>query len=1131
MKLNFFPYLLFSLFILFTNPSAAQTGWHELGSPILNSYSDKPVYAMTKNQSGSIIYATIGNNVYKWEGNGWLALGTGSNALNADSYIFSITTDPAGNVYAAGWFSNAFGKPYVAKWDGTSWSELGTGTNSLNASGPIYSITSDAAGNIYAAGSIRSTTGFIYVAKWNGTTWTELGTGANALNADGKINVVTTDAAGNIYAAVCTTVNTNSYVAKWNGSAWSVLGSMTNGLYRDIITMIIDATGSVLVAGRLQNANGKYYVAKWSGTSWQELGTGVNGINANLDILSLTKDNTGNIYAAGVFYNNTAFKCYVSKWNGTNWTEMGVGANSLNANRQIYALVTDASGKVYAGGDFSNSLGYKYVSNWDQNTASWVETGLGGIGTLNSAGEPIVATKNADTVFATFNPYINGSGGNGFQVMMWNGNIWKNFGNLNGNLGISTMARDGLGSLYAAGSFSLVNHPGVAKSNGGAWQDVGNSANILSASEITKIIVDSTGNVYATGYFRNSNGKYYVAKWNGTSWIELGTGANSLNSEEVIPSMAVDKAGNVYVCAYKFFEYGIYKWNGTTWGLVAASPFDTPLDAVQSIAVDDNGVVYSTMTDWPGNYVRKWTGSSWVKMGGFGTGAIQVVAGYKNNIFIVCYDDNKVKRFNGSGWSVVGPATAGELVPGQSLYSDALGNLYCRAKHTGTTNYYVAKYDAALLDAPVIVNVSDKCSDIPTTKGKLWNPPVGGTVSITQDGLPLTYNAADSSFQYFTNGVTPSGNHTVVVKYTIGANVLVDSALYKVTTVIVPAVSISTPDTVVCANTAFVVKCAVNVPGVTYQWYLDSWPCINNCNDSVITLGLNNAVPTLNVYCKVTFPASGCFSAYTVNSNSLFIKQGIVTPTVSISSNDLDNIICDKQPVTFTATPAKAGNTPSYSWQVNGINVGTNSNTYSGNLLKNGDQVKVVLTSSAGCAGQPTAISNIITMSTWPTNFQQPDSLKSLCSGFNLSIPIGVATAPGYSYNWSSVPVGFVSTIANPLVSPNVSTKYTLLQTHTASGCNNSSVVNVQADTGCAARGIVITPNPANDHLLIQLNVNDTEPKYFTLINSSGVLVLQKPLGFSTAIDTRTIPSGIYFYRITVGFGTLMKSGKLIIQH
>ena len=177
---------------------------------------------------------------------------------------------------------------------------------------------------------------------------------ANALNADGMIKAITTDASGNVYAAVSTTVNTNSYVAKWNGTNWTVLGSATNDLYRTILTMIIDNSGSVLVAGRLQNANGKYYVAKWSGTSWQELGTGANGLNANLDVLCLTKDNAGNIYAAGMFYNTTFFKSYVSKWNGTNWTEMGVGVNSLNGNSQVYALVTDASGKVYAGGDFGN---------------------------------------------------------------------------------------------------------------------------------------------------------------------------------------------------------------------------------------------------------------------------------------------------------------------------------------------------------------------------------------------------------------------------------------------------------------------------------------------------------------------------------------------------------------------------------------------------------------------------------------------------------------------------------------------------------------------------------------------------------------------------------------------------------
>ncbi len=114
-------------------------------------------------------------------------LGSGTNSLNANQEIFCLITDPQGNIYAGGNFSNRNSGRYIAKWNGSTWSEVGTGVNTLNVNSSILTITFDPLGNLYAGGYFTNSNDRYFVAKWNGTSWSELGIGGNELNADWPI--------------------------------------------------------------------------------------------------------------------------------------------------------------------------------------------------------------------------------------------------------------------------------------------------------------------------------------------------------------------------------------------------------------------------------------------------------------------------------------------------------------------------------------------------------------------------------------------------------------------------------------------------------------------------------------------------------------------------------------------------------------------------------------------------------------------------------------------------------------------------------------------------------------------------------------------------------------------------------
>jgi ribosomal protein S19 len=166
----------------------------------------------------------------------------------------------------------------------------------------------------------------------------------------------------------------NYYVAKWDGNSWSELGGRNSLAANEMILSISgDKNGNVFAAGLFTNGlssqTGKNYVAKWNGLNWSELG-GRNGLAANATIQSIQIDKNNNVYAAGIFTNDSVWpsgKHYVAVWNGSNWSEVG-GRNALSANSHIADICVDFSNQLYAAGSFTNensvSLGKKYVAKF-----------------------------------------------------------------------------------------------------------------------------------------------------------------------------------------------------------------------------------------------------------------------------------------------------------------------------------------------------------------------------------------------------------------------------------------------------------------------------------------------------------------------------------------------------------------------------------------------------------------------------------------------------------------------------------------------------------------------------------------------------------------------------------------------
>ncbi len=140
----------------------------------------------------------------------------------------------------------------------------------------------------------------------------------------------------------------------------------------------------------------------------------------------------------------------------------------------------------------------------------------------------------------------------------------------------------------------------------------------------------------------------------------------------------------------------------------------------------------------------------------------------------------------------------------------------------------------------------------------------------------------------------------------------------------------------------------------SYQWFVNGNPVgissqtyiYNPANGDQVSCVMNSSAP-----CTTGNPATSNTLLMTINNN---FPAG-----VTISA--IPNPFCPGSSVTFTATPSNGG-APTYQWKVNGINVGTNSTTYSYNPM-DGDSVRCIMTSNLNCVTGNPASSNKIIMS------------------------------------------------------------------------------------------------------------------------------------------------------------------------
>ena len=286
------------------------SSWSPLGTGVAGSGS-ATVDALVVLANGDLVaggrFNSAGGvsagNIARWDGTAWHAVGAGVSSSNPlyPAFVSSLVVLPNGNLVAGGFFNSAGGvfANNIARWDGTAWHALGSGVSSLGFTPPfVSSLAAMPNGDVVAGGSFSFAGGVVAnnIARWNGTIWSTLGTGIGGVNdIVSELTVLPNGdlVAGGRFSFAGGVAAAN--IARWDGTNWSTLGSGMNNMASSLATL---ANGDLVAGGDFTTAGGvaANRIARWNGTTWSAFGTGTNA-----RVSALTTMSTGDLVVGGLF--------------------------------------------------------------------------------------------------------------------------------------------------------------------------------------------------------------------------------------------------------------------------------------------------------------------------------------------------------------------------------------------------------------------------------------------------------------------------------------------------------------------------------------------------------------------------------------------------------------------------------------------------------------------------------------------------------------------------------------------------------------------------------------------------------------------------------------------------------------
>jgi uncharacterized delta-60 repeat protein len=347
----------------------------------------------------------------------------------------------------------------------------------------------------------------------------------------------------------------------------------------------VDVSGNVYVTGGSSDVNGFAFCAivKYNSTGVQEWVQIYSDPESYQDYTNaIAVDPSGNVYVTGasgtypiydyatIKYNSAGIQQWVKRYNGPE-----------NGHDEAYAIAVDGSDNVYVTGQSVGSgtsydfATIKYNSNGD---TVWVRR-YNGPGNSDDEARAI-AVDDSGNMYVTGYSYGSGTNYN-YATIKYNSEgveqwVQRYNGPGNDDDRAYSLVVDSSGNVYVTGysigSTTSYDYATIKYNSAGVQQWVQRYNGPVNGSDYAYAIAnDASGNIYVTGYSESDsidphNYAYATVKYNSAGqelWVQRYDGPG--NYEDVARAIVVDASGNVYVTGYSVglgtsYDYATIKY-------------------------------------------------------------------------------------------------------------------------------------------------------------------------------------------------------------------------------------------------------------------------------------------------------------------------------------------------------------------------------------------------------------------------------------------------------------------------------------------------------------------------------------------------------------------------------------------